>query len=76
MERIIETIKTIGKRGLSFRGKRHEAAYSLTDETLDHGTFLEMLILLGKFDPILKNHLDYVVLKSKKAHQKKQNWQR
>ncbi|XP_029348340.1 uncharacterized protein LOC103307807 [Acyrthosiphon pisum] len=58
------------KRGLSFRGKRHEAAYSLTDETLDHGTFLEILILLGKFDPILKNHLDHVALKSKKAHQK------
>ncbi|CAI6358093.1 unnamed protein product [Macrosiphum euphorbiae] len=71
LERIIETIKTIGKRGLSFRGKRHEAAYSLTDETLDHGTFLEILILLGKFDPILKNHLDHVALKSKKAHQKK-----
>ncbi|XP_029348284.1 protein FAM200A-like, partial [Acyrthosiphon pisum] len=70
LERIIETIKTIGKRGLSFRGKRHEAAYSLTDETLDHGTFLEILILLGKFDPILKNHLDHVALKSKKAHQK------
>jgi len=54
LERIIETIKIIGKRGLSFRGKRNEAAYSLTDETLDHGTFIEILILFGKFDPILK----------------------
>lgn len=70
LERIIETVKTIGKRGLSFRGKRSEAAYNLTNETLDHGTFLEVLILLGKFDPILKNHLDSVVLKSKKAHEK------
>lgn len=30
LERIIETIKTIGKRGMSFRGTQIEASRSLT----------------------------------------------
>lgn len=47
LERIIETMKVIGKRGLSFRGaKDAEAAYTLNDDSLDHGNFLEMLILI------------------------------
>lgn len=45
MFRIIETIKLIGKRGLSYRGSGNsEAAYNLFDETIDHGNFLELLI--------------------------------
>lgn len=41
MERVINVIKVIGKRGLSYRGDEHERAYSLEDLTLDHGHFLE-----------------------------------
>lgn len=66
LERIIETIKVIGKRGLSFRGaKDAEAAYMLNDDSLDHGNFLEMLILISKFDTLLKEHIDEAVIKSK-----------
>ncbi|KAM4796255.1 uncharacterized protein WCC33_001402 [Rhinophrynus dorsalis] len=68
LERVIETIKLSGKRGLSYRATT-EAAYTLDDEKLDHGNFLEILLLLSKFDPLLKSHLDTVVKKSKKQHE-------
>lgn len=59
----------IGKRGLSYRGaKNAEAAYTLNDGTMDHGHFLEVLILISKFDPLLKNHIDNAVMKSSKYH--------
>jgi len=69
LDRIIETIKMIGKRGLSYRGaKNAEAAYTLDDGTIDHGNFLEVLILISKFDLLLKDHIDNAVLKSSKYH--------
>lgn len=53
MLRIIETIKLIGKRGLSYRGTGNfEAAYNLYNETIDHNNFLKLLIFLSKFDPL------------------------
>lgn len=70
LERIIEVCKVIGKRGLSVRGKRNEAAYNLKDPTLDHGTFLEMIILLSKYDAVLNEHLSSVINKSEKMHLK------
>lgn len=37
LQRLIDTIKLIGKRGLSYRGaKNAEAAYTLNDLSLDH----------------------------------------
>lgn len=60
LERIIETIKTIGKRGMSYRGTQNEASRSLSNTNIDHGTFLELILLISKFDPVLKSHLDYV----------------
>jgi len=30
----------------------------LFNEAIDHGNFLELLIFLSKFDPLLKNHLE------------------
>lgn len=66
LTRIIDIIKMIGKRGLSYRGtSSNEAAYTLSDHTIDHGTFLEMVILLSKYDPILKLHIDSSIEKSK-----------
>lgn len=68
MERVIDVIKLIGKRGLSYRGKDAEAAYSLDDPHIDHGNFLELIILLSKYEPLLKRHLDKVIRCSKDAH--------
>lgn len=63
LKRIIETIKVIGKRGLSYRGL-HESAKTLLDLNLDHGNFLELILLISKFDPILKFHIEDAVKNS------------
>lgn len=49
LERVIDIVKLIGKRGLSFRGTKCEAAYTLDDPKLDHGNFLELIILISKY---------------------------
>jgi hypothetical protein len=67
MERVIEILKMIGKRGLSYRS-RNDAAYTLNDDTIDHGNFLEILLLLSKFDPLIKKHLDTVIEESNNRH--------
>lgn len=66
--RLIDVLKLIGKRGLSYRGKTNKAAYSLDDSSLDHGNFLEITLLISKYDSLLKSHLDKVVKKSLKCH--------
>lgn len=72
LQRVIDTIKLIGKRGLSYRGaKTAEAAYTLIDDTLDHGNYLEILKLISNYDPLLKQHIEYVVHKSLKFKENK-----
>jgi len=66
LERVIDVIMLIGKRGLSYRGHRNEAAHTLDDLYLDHGNFLDILLLLSKYDTLLQNHLNNVINKSKK----------
>lgn len=46
LERIIDVLKLIGKRGLSYRGNQNEAAHTLEDDTIDHGNFLEITVSL------------------------------
>lgn len=70
LQRLIDTIKLIGKRGLSYRGaKNAEAAYTLNDLSLDHGNFLEIILLLAKYDPLLKEHVDKAVMQSQKLYE-------
>lgn len=69
LERVIDVVKLIGKRGLSYRGNKYEAAYTLEDLSLDHGNFLEIILLLKKFDVVLNEHLDLVIKKSKMSHE-------
>ena len=70
MERAVDVVKLIGKRGLSYRGSNEEAAYTLDNEEIDHGTFLEVVKLLRKYDSCTADHLSHVVQNSKKQHQK------
>ncbi|CAH0549851.1 unnamed protein product [Brassicogethes aeneus] len=72
VHRVIDVIKLISKRGLSYRGKTNEAAYTLDSENehKDHGTFLEIILLLSKYDIVLKNHLDSAIEISKKNEEK------
>uniref|UniRef100_A0AAQ5XSS1 DUF4371 domain-containing protein n=1 Tax=Amphiprion ocellaris TaxID=80972 RepID=A0AAQ5XSS1_AMPOC len=68
LERVVEVVKVIGKRGLSYRQEHNEAAYTLDNDSIDHGNFLELIILLGKYDVCLKEHLSSVIEKSKQIH--------
>lgn len=69
MDRIVNVVKVIGKRSLSYRGSDFEAAYTLEDRSLDHGNFLEMIMLLGLYDPCLQQHLTECIEKSKALHE-------
>jgi hypothetical protein len=40
------------KRGLSYGGDKLEAAYSLENMSVDHGNFLELVVILSKYDII------------------------
>ncbi|CAI6368942.1 unnamed protein product [Macrosiphum euphorbiae] len=68
LDQIINVIKLIGKCGLSIRGKRNEAAYLLNNESVDHGNFLELIILLSKYYVVLNEHLNSVKKKSENQH--------
>lgn len=69
LERVVDVVKVLGKRGLSYRQVENEAAYTLDDNTIDHGNFLELIVLLGKYDVCLKEHLNDCVEKSRRLHQ-------
>ncbi|CAH1099246.1 unnamed protein product [Psylliodes chrysocephalus] len=56
--RIIDLICFIAKHGIACKGK-NENEYNLTDDdTKGKGNFLELVLLLAKYDDILKHHVD------------------
>lgn len=65
---IVDVLKLIGKQGLAFRAST-EQAHTFNDESINHGNFLEIIFLLSKYDPTLKNHLDAITRKSKQSHE-------
>lgn len=71
MQRIINIMKVIGKRGLSVRGDLNETAYTLQNKFLDHGNFLEIMILLSKYDMVLHEHINECIQKSQKNEEEK-----
>ena len=51
----------MGKRRTIYRGTgSSDAVSTLCDKKVDHGTFLETVLLLAKYDNILKCHLENV----------------
>jgi len=68
LERIIDVIKLIGKRSLSYRGKHNEAAYTLLNDLVDHDNILDIQLLLKKYDVILNEYLDNIIKKSQVSH--------
>ena len=70
MQRIIEIIKTLSKKALSFRGHSNESANSLNDEPDNHGKFLSIIQLMAKFDPALLTHVNKVQENYNKRHLK------
>lgn len=69
MERVVEIMRVIGKRGLSYRADRNEAAYGLKEKAVDDGNFLELILLLKKYDVPLKEHLDDCIQNSEHQHE-------
>ena len=64
LDRFVSIVKMIGKRGTSYMGTGSSKVVStLCDEKVDHGTFLEIVLLLAKYDNILKCHLENVIKK-------------
>ncbi|KAJ8685082.1 hypothetical protein QAD02_020875, partial [Eretmocerus hayati] len=74
-ERVIDVLKLLDKRGLSYRAKCNEAVHTLANPELDHGNFSDILLLLGKYDHILQNHLNECVarLREKKLSKSSSN---
>ena len=66
LTRVIETVKLLKqlKSGLAIRGKRNEAVCNLFDDSINHGNFLEIIKVIGKFDAILQSHLTTVLEKT------------
>lgn len=67
---VIDVVKLIGKQGLALRGKRHEAGYSLGDNAVNHGNFLEIFLLLSNYDHTLEKHVKTVITTSTNALEK------
>ncbi|GBM51372.1 hypothetical protein AVEN_270047-1 [Araneus ventricosus] len=62
--RIIDIIKMLSKQALPFRGHRNESAYTLDNDTLNHGSFVATVQLMAKYDPIMAAHVSSVQYKS------------
>lgn len=72
IRRIIDIILFITKQNLSYRGK-HESSYYLTQTNssiIRRGNFLELCLLLAKYDDIMKTHLQYICFNSQKKNRK------
>jgi len=70
LERIISVILVLAKQDLPFRGHRNESCYSFQDSSSKIGNFLAIVKLVAKFDPVLKNFIEF---NSKKSLILKQN---
>jgi hypothetical protein len=66
--RIINIVLHLAKQSIAFRGDKSEAAYTL-DSSCNHGNFLEEVKSRAVFDPVLRNHLDRIIVKSQQRHE-------
>ncbi len=69
MERIVDVVNVIGKCGLSYRGDKEEAGYSLENLAVNHGNVLELILLLSRYDICLQQHVNTCIENSKKQHE-------
>lgn len=69
MERIIDVVKVLGKCGLNYRGHPAEAAYMLDNPSVNHGNFLELVLLVSRYDLCLQKHVKTCIEESQKHHE-------
>lgn len=65
IQRLIDIVLFIGMQGIAYRGDKAEAAYTL-DSLQNHGNFLELVMLVAKYDVILQSHVKKCIEDSKK----------
>ncbi|KAL4120303.1 hypothetical protein QTP88_013020 [Uroleucon formosanum] len=70
LERLIDIVIFIGLQRIPYRGK-YEAAYALRHVKENHGSFLELVMLIAKYDTILNQHVNKSITLSEKAKSKK-----
>lgn len=63
--RIIDIINFIAKQGISYRRKNKSCYFLNKLDIQGKGNFLELVLLLAKYDEWLKNYLEIVTEKSK-----------
>ena len=52
LKRILDVIKYLGTQALPYRSHRGESIYTLEDRTINHGNFLELVLLLAQYDTL------------------------
>lgn len=57
VDTIVDVIKYLAKQGLAFRGSENESASDI-DTSFSKGNFMELIKLMSKYSPELKNHLN------------------
>jgi hypothetical protein len=68
-----KTSRESKNQGLPFKGEKCEAAYKLDHSSLNHGNFLEIILLLSKYYNILKSNLEKLIKLSKEHDDRAQN---
>ena len=67
LNRVFEVVKQLGKQGLPFRAHGdQERLELLTKPGINHGNFLEVILLLSKYYVSLKEHLKKAIEDSRK----------
>lgn len=61
---MIDIIKLIGKRGLSYQGINVEVAYTFNDPHIDHTNFFRTNNTLRKYKSLLNSPIDKVIKRS------------
>jgi len=70
LKQLIDIVIFIDRQGISYRDK-HETANSLRNIKENHGNFLELVMLIAKYDTILIQHVKMSITLSKKVKSKK-----
>jgi hypothetical protein len=58
VSRVVDVVKFIGKCSLPYRSHENEACYTLSNPASNHGVFLETVLLVAKYDEVLRTHVE------------------
>ena len=76
LERLLCIVKFLGKQSLRYRGHRGEAVCDLHDTNVNHGNFLQLVLLLAQFDTPLNAHVYKALEASKNNNEIADKWKK